>query len=66
MMRRPQEIRIDLEHARARVAALLLELEVAWAAAGGYAGASVYTPNPNGPADPAGCGACRGTGIKGD
>jgi len=65
-MRRPDDIRIDLDHARARVAALLLELEAAWAEAGGRDGASLYTPNPRGPADPAGCAACRGTGTKGD
>ncbi len=59
------EIRADLEASRASVAARLLELEAAWVAAGGRAGASLYTPNPRGPADPAGCGACRGTGTKG-
>jgi hypothetical protein len=64
-MRRPADIRVDLDHARARVAALLLELEAAWVAAGGRDGASLYTPHPRGPADPDGCGACRGTGTKG-
>jgi hypothetical protein len=66
MLRAINEIRHDLDRGRSRVAALLLELEHAWIASGGRDGASLYTPNPRGPADPAGCGACRGTGRKGD
>jgi hypothetical protein len=58
-------IRERIAASRARVGALLEELEAAWIAAGGRDGASLYTPNPRGPADPEGCGACRGTGRKG-
>jgi hypothetical protein len=58
-------LRRQIEYARVRVARLLAELEQAWTEAGGRAGASLYTPNPRGPADPEGCGACRGTGRKG-
>jgi hypothetical protein len=57
--------RAELAAARWRIAVLLDALEEAWAWAGGREGASLYTPNPRGPADPEGCGACRGTGRKG-
>jgi hypothetical protein len=60
-----ENLRRHLTAARAGVAALLDDLEIAWAAAGGRDGASLYTPSPRGPADPEGCGACRGTGRKG-
>jgi hypothetical protein len=62
---RINRIRERLAASRARVASLLDELEAAWAEAGGRDGASLYTPHPHGPADPEGCGACRGTGRKG-
>jgi hypothetical protein len=57
--------RAELAAARRRIAVLLDALEEAWAEAGGREGASLYTPSPRGPADPEGCGACRGTGRKG-
>jgi hypothetical protein len=60
-----EKYRDHLAAARARVAVLLDELEHAWTEAGGRDGASLYTPHPRGPADPEGCGACRGTGRKG-
>ena len=60
------ELRVEIALARLRVARLLTELEAAWTATGGRDGASLYTREPRGAADPDGCGACRGTGIKGD
>jgi len=63
-MRTTVEIRQELASRRLAVHELLLELEDSFKAEGGYAGGSIYNPTPHGEPDPAGCGACRGTGLR--
>jgi len=58
------DARTDVAVARNNLARKLADLERIWKAKGGEAGASLYTREPNGPMDPEGCCACRGTGRK--